>query len=178
VLTKDLLRVSRAGGGYHPRFAGRDQRPLAARVLGTYQGHVGKPFGRLQSALSELETDASDFKLVRGFAKLLDREATFETKAVIPPDRARTVAFEAAEAVGVATEAERDTSLRRAANRLDSQTSKSGNCLSPSTRGGGRTNSSPSTTYRSPKRRCSTRRNSAFGVPTPGRSSRPSNDCG
>ncbi|WP_231183233.1 DUF790 family protein [Haladaptatus sp. DYF46] len=120
MLTKDLLRVSRAGGGYHPQFADRSQRPLAARVLGTYQGHVGEPFGHLQSALSELETDAPDFKLVRGFAKLLDREATFETEAAIPPNRARTAAFEAAEAVGVATESERKTALQRAADSIGS----------------------------------------------------------
>ncbi|GKZ12125.1 DUF790 family protein [Haladaptatus sp. T7] len=120
MLTKDLLRVSRAGGGYHPRFAGREQRPLAARILGTYQGHVGEPYGQLRSALSDLETDAPDFKLVRGFAKLLGREATFETSAAVPPERARSVAFEAAEAVSVVTEEERETALRRAAERLGS----------------------------------------------------------
>ncbi len=119
MLTKDLLRVSRAGGGYHPRFADREHRPLAARVLGTYQGHVGEPHSQLDSALSDLETDAPDFKLVRGFAKLLEREATFETRAAVVPERARTVAFEAAEAVGVATEEERKIALGRAAERLD-----------------------------------------------------------
>ncbi|KZN26502.1 hypothetical protein A4G99_20895 [Haladaptatus sp. R4] len=119
MLTKDLLRVSRAGGGYHPQFADREHRPLAARVLGTYQGHVGEPHARLQSSLSDLETEASDFKLVRGFAKLLEREAMFEPRAPVPPERARTVAFETAETVGVATEAERKTVLDRAAERLD-----------------------------------------------------------
>ncbi len=119
MLTKDLLRVSRAGGGYHPQFAGREHRPIAARVLGTYQGHVGESHAQLGSALSDLETDAPDFKLVRGFAKLLEREATFEPRAAVPPERARAIAFEAGEAVGVATEEERETALRRAADRLD-----------------------------------------------------------
>ncbi|WP_266079798.1 DUF790 family protein [Haladaptatus caseinilyticus] len=119
MLTKDLLRVSRAGGGYHPQFAGRTHRPLSARVLGTYQGHVGNPRSELQIALADLETDAPDFKLVRGFAKLLERESTFEPQAPVPPERARNVAFEEAEAVGVTCDADRETALRRAGDRLD-----------------------------------------------------------
>ncbi len=117
MLTKDLLRVSRAGGGYHPQFVGADAEALAARVLGVYQGHVGETRGSLQSALSGLEADA-DFKLVRGFAKLLEREATFETRAPVPPERARKQVFEAAETVGVVTESERDEALARAADGL------------------------------------------------------------
>ncbi|RDI72965.1 DUF790 family protein [Halopelagius longus] len=118
MLTKDLLRVSRAGGGYHPQFVGRESRPLAARVIGVFQGHVGEPRHRLDEALSALEDEADDFKLVRGFAALADREATFETRAELPPERARRVAFEEAEAVGVVTEAEREAALERAADRL------------------------------------------------------------
>ncbi|WP_276300405.1 DUF790 family protein [Halorussus lipolyticus] len=118
MLTKDLLRVSRAGGGYHPQFAGREHRPLSARVLGTFQGHVGEPRSDLDSALKELEADADHFKLVRGFAKLLDREAVFETEAPVPPERARRTAFEEAEAVGVVSESERAEALRRASDRL------------------------------------------------------------
>ncbi len=118
MLTKDLLRVSRAGGGYHPQFAGREHRPLAARVIGTYQGHVGEPRSALEEALTDLERDADDFKLARGFAALLEREATFETDAEIEPERARKAAFEAAEAVGVVTEDERAMALDRASDSL------------------------------------------------------------
>jgi len=118
VLTKDLLRVSRAGGGYHPQFATPDHESLAARVLGVYQGHVGEPRERLQSALTELEREADDFKLVRGLAKLIEREATFETDAPLPPERARRVTFEAAESVGVVAEAERERAIETAADGL------------------------------------------------------------
>ncbi|MCU4719190.1 DUF790 family protein [Halapricum hydrolyticum] len=118
MLTKELLRVSRAGGGYHPQFVGEEHRDLAARVIGTYQGHVGEPREQLESALTDLERDAPDFKLVRGFAKLLEREATFETRAPLPPERARRAAFEAAESVGVVTESDRERALARAADRL------------------------------------------------------------
>ena len=118
VLTKDLLRVSRRGGGFQPEFAGREHRPLAAKVLGTYQGHVGERRERLEAALEDLETDAEDFKLVRGFAKLLEREGTFETDSPIPPERTRRTTFETAESVDVVTDDERTTALERAADRL------------------------------------------------------------
>jgi predicted nuclease of restriction endonuclease-like RecB superfamily len=121
VLTKDLLRVSRRGGGYRPEFAGGDDgaRELAARVVGTYQGHVGESRADLDAALTDLEREHEDFKLVRGLAKLLEREATFETRAPLDPPRARRSAFRAAEAVGVVTADERERALERAGERLD-----------------------------------------------------------
>jgi predicted nuclease of restriction endonuclease-like RecB superfamily len=118
MLTKDLLRVSRAGGGYHPQFVGKDNHDLAARVIGTYQGHVGEQYETLNEALTAIERESDDFKLVRGFAKLLEREATFETQAQVVPERARRAVFEAAETVDVVTEDERTKALSRAANRF------------------------------------------------------------
>ncbi|MDB2225706.1 hypothetical protein DJ83_11960 [Halorubrum ezzemoulense] len=122
MLRKDLLRVSRAGGGYRPQFTGREHRPLAARVLGAFESHVGERRGDLDDALADLEADAAarngDFKLVRGLAALVERECEFETRAAVPPRRVRRAAFEAAEAVGVASEAERETAVDRAADAL------------------------------------------------------------
>ncbi|MEF8851506.1 MAG: DUF790 family protein [Haloarculaceae archaeon] len=118
MLTKDLLRVSRAGGGYHPQFAGDDHRDVAARVLGVYQGHVDRSRAGLADALESLERETGDFKLVRGFAKLLERDATFETRSAVPPERARRTACDAAEEVGVVTEPERERALARAGDRL------------------------------------------------------------
>jgi hypothetical protein len=119
VLTKDLLRVSRAGGGYAPQFAGRAERPLAARLVGTYRDHVGERRADLDAALAELERESdAHFKLVRGFAALLDREATFEVRAAVPPERARRVAFEAAADRRVVTEPERAAAIEAAADRL------------------------------------------------------------
>ncbi|MFC6904657.1 DUF790 family protein [Halalkalicoccus tibetensis] len=117
MLTKELLRVSRAGGGYRPRFAGREARPLAAKVLGAFQGSVGEPRSVLDGALAELEGEY-EFKLVRGLGKLVERGATFETRAAVEPERARRAAFEAGEALGVADEAEREEALERAAATL------------------------------------------------------------
>jgi len=119
VLTKDLLRVSRRGGGYRPQFADANDESLAARVLGSYQGHVGERRGDLQEALTDIEREASDFKLVRGFAKLLEREATFEVRSPLEPRRTRRAAFGAAETVGVVTDEEREQALAVAADRLD-----------------------------------------------------------
>ena len=110
--------MSRAGGGYRPQFVDDGRKALAARVLGVYQGHVGEPRAALDRALSDLEGEADDFKLVRGLAKLVEREATFETRAPVPPERARKRVFEAAEAVGVVTASERGEALSRAADAL------------------------------------------------------------
>ncbi|MFB6269556.1 MAG: DUF790 family protein, partial [Halobacterium sp.] len=118
MLTKDLLRVSRAGGGYHPQFADGDDEQVAARVLGTFQGHVGESRASLQAALTDLEREAGDFKLVRGLAHLVERDATFEVEAAVDPESARRAAFTAAEDVGVVHEDEREQALSVAADRF------------------------------------------------------------
>jgi len=119
VLTKDLLRVSRRGGGYQPQFATEHDEALAGRVIGCYQGHVGESRGDLQEALTAIERDSDDFKLVRGFAKLLDREAVWDAEFDVEPTRVRDAAFAAGEAVGVVTPADRERALERAAAQLD-----------------------------------------------------------
>ena len=118
MLRKEHLRVSRAGGGYHPQFTDESDRSLAASLLGTFQGHVGERRARLREALEEAERDADSFKLVRGVAALLEREATFETRADVPPRRTRRVVFESAESVGVTNGSERAAALSTAADRL------------------------------------------------------------
>ncbi|MES3162094.1 MAG: DUF790 family protein [Halorubrum sp.] len=118
MLRKDLLRVSRAGGGYRPEFVGHEHRPLAARVLGAFEASVGEPRETLSSTLEELESDADDFKLVRGLAALVERECAFETRATVPPPRVRRAAFEAAESVGVANPTDRERAVELAADGL------------------------------------------------------------
>ena len=117
VLTKDLLRVSRAGGGYHPQFADREDRPLAAQVLGAFERHVGDTKETVDDALTALERE-HEFKLVRGLAKLAEREATFETRAAVEPERARAAAFDVAQSIGVVTATERETALERVASEF------------------------------------------------------------
>jgi uncharacterized protein len=118
VLTKDLLRVSRAGGGYSPQFTDPEDRSLAARVLGIYQGHVGESRAVLEDALADLETEY-DFKLVRGLAKLAERDGTFEVRAPVDPERARKAVFAAAEDRAVISEADRERTLETVATTLD-----------------------------------------------------------
>ncbi|MFW5974388.1 MAG: DUF790 family protein, partial [Natrialbaceae archaeon] len=115
MLTKDLLRVSRRGGRLRPEFVGREARPLAARLIDTYRDHVDRPRRAIDETVEAIERDEEDFKLVRGLAALLDREVTFEPVAPLPPERTRRRVFEAAEAVGVATDEERGQALSNAA---------------------------------------------------------------
>jgi predicted nuclease of restriction endonuclease-like RecB superfamily len=120
VLTKDLLRVSRRGGGYQPQFVGPDEESLAASVIGCYQGHVGQRREQLQETLTDIERESDDFKLVRGFAKLLDRDTIWEVQSPIAPERAREATFRAGEAVSVVTSEERTEALERAAEQFES----------------------------------------------------------
>ena len=118
MLTKDLLRVSRRGGSYRPECIGHEARSLAATLIDTYRNNVGRPRHEVDDALEAIEHDYDDFKLVRGLAGLLDREATFETVSPLPPERTRRRIFEAAERVGVATSEDRDQAIQRAAEGL------------------------------------------------------------
>ena len=118
MLRKDLLRVSRAGGGYRPAFVGGERRPLAASVLETFETNVGEPRHVVTDALDALEAEADDFKLVRGLAALVERECVFETRATVPPPRVRRAAFEAAAVVGVVDEDDRERAIARAAEGL------------------------------------------------------------
>ena len=118
MLTTELLRVSRAGGGYQPRLVGTERRPLAERVLDTYRDAVGEERRTLAARLTAVERESDDHKLVRGLAHLVERDATFETHAPVAPERVRRVVFAAAEAVGVASERERERALADAAADL------------------------------------------------------------
>ncbi len=122
VLTKELLRVTRRGGGYQPLFVDAAAEPLAARVIGIYQGHVGKSRETLQEALGTLERESEDFKLVRGFAKLVERKTSWRVDAPMDPTRIRRRVFEEAESVGVVSMAEREQVLDNAANSLGLET--------------------------------------------------------
>jgi len=115
--------VSRAGGGYRPRFAGPERHELAARVTAAFRGHVGEPRSALGDALADLEAEADDFKLVRGLAALLERDATFEVRAPLPPRRARRAAFEAAAPDGALGSDGREAALAAAADRLAAEPS-------------------------------------------------------
>jgi predicted nuclease of restriction endonuclease-like RecB superfamily len=123
VLRKDLLRVSRRGGGYQPEFIDESDDSLAARVIGCYQGHLGEQRQRLDAALTDIERESDDFKLVRGLAKLIDDDATWTVESPIAPAKARPVVFAESEAVGVVTDDEREQALTRAADRLDATVS-------------------------------------------------------
>ncbi len=118
MLRKDLLRVSRAGGGYRPKFVDESDRQLASTSIERFRDHVGEPRSRLTESLEKLEREASDFKLVRGLASLLEREAAFETVTPVPPERVRRVTFEASAEIGVARDPDRDKALARAADQL------------------------------------------------------------
>lgn len=96
MLTKELLQVTKRKPYIQPRFrAIADYRELAASVIEIYVGGAtaGRTRGEIETAVADLETHDT-FKLVRGLSTLLDRRATFEQQAPVPPATLREAAFE------------------------------------------------------------------------------------
>jgi hypothetical protein len=95
MLTKELLVTRRSRGRIYPRFvdpSSQETLRVAQNVIELFEAHLGKRRGELHKALEKLETHKT-FKLVRGLAQLLERQAVFETHARIEPQVARRRLF-------------------------------------------------------------------------------------
>jgi predicted nuclease of restriction endonuclease-like RecB superfamily len=114
MLTKDLLDVTKRDPYIEPRFRDVEAyRSLAESVIAAYR--PGRTRGEIQADVADTETHDT-FKLVRGLSKLLDRRATFDVRAPLPPPDLRAAVFEE----GYVTAAdERRAALDAAAAELD-----------------------------------------------------------
>jgi len=93
VLPKELLEVKRAGGMIFPKFAGNNDLMLAKRVIDIYRKGLGKKMKVVQAKLREIE-NARNYKKVRAFAKLIERECEFEKVTDLDPLAVRMALFE------------------------------------------------------------------------------------
>lgn len=92
MLTKELLEVTKRKPNIRPQYRDIDEyQPAAEQVIAAYE--PGKTRGQIEDEIKELETHDT-FKLVRGLSKLLNRRATFEQQAPMPPDELREAVFE------------------------------------------------------------------------------------
>lgn len=96
MLSGDLLQHTIRGGQAFPLFLQGPRREWAGQVLEIIQAHLRKPRKELQEALTSLEGDSPDYRLVRGLAHLALEEATFEIVAPCDPAKLRQEAFSAA----------------------------------------------------------------------------------
>jgi len=92
VLPKDLLEVRRVGGKIFPKFASLEDVKLAKTVLKIYKLGLGKKYKLIQANLRKIET-ARNYRKVRGFAKLIERECTFEKATELNPMEVRMFLF-------------------------------------------------------------------------------------
>ncbi len=93
MLPKELLEVKRAGGMIFPKFAGNNDLMLAKRVIDIYRKGLGKKMKVVQAKLREIE-NARNYKKVRAFAKLIERECEFEKATDLDPLAVRMALFE------------------------------------------------------------------------------------
>ncbi len=93
MLPKELLEVKRAGGMIFPKFAGNNDLMLAKRVIDIYRKGLGKKMKVVQAKLREIE-NARNYKKVRAFAKLIERECEFEKVTDLDPLAVRMALFE------------------------------------------------------------------------------------
>jgi len=82
MLTGDLARFRIQGDRVKPLYITRRNAfryvRLCRMLIELYRSHVGQPMGRLQNALFEIEGGRTDYKIVRGLAKLLDEACEFK----------------------------------------------------------------------------------------------------
>ncbi len=92
MLPKELLEVTRRKGKIYPKFAWIDEVKLADRIIKLYRAGVEKRYGTVLKALRKLE-DARNYRKVRGFAKIIERECEFESVTALDPVEVRRELF-------------------------------------------------------------------------------------
>ncbi|MFA4646649.1 DUF790 family protein [Pyrococcus kukulkanii] len=88
MLPKDLLDARRRGGRIYLNFATQDHLKLAKAVIVAFKSSVGQSYGELQEKLSHMER-AENYRKVRGFAKIIERECRFERPTPLDPVKVR-----------------------------------------------------------------------------------------
>lgn len=81
MLTADLARSRVRDGEVRPLFidiSDERYRETAATLIELFEDHLGEPKGELEDAIDELTVADTDYKIVRGLAKLLEDECEFE----------------------------------------------------------------------------------------------------
>ena len=81
MLTGDLVRFRVSGGFVSPRYITRKQAdrylPICETLIRTFRDHIGRRRTDLLDVLGSLEGERIDFKIIRGFVKLLDETCEF-----------------------------------------------------------------------------------------------------
>ncbi|CAB50489.1 DUF790 family protein [Pyrococcus abyssi] len=93
MLPKELLDAKRSRGKIQLNFANEEHLRLAKAVIIAFKSSLGQRYSELQEKLRHLET-ASNYKKVRGFAKIIERECEFQVATSLDPLSVRRFLFE------------------------------------------------------------------------------------
>jgi len=114
MLPKDLLEVRKIRGRIYPRFASASDVELAEIVMDVFRMHLGRRYGDAMEQLKSLE-NASNYRKVRGFAKVLERFCRFDICTSVDPIKLRMFLFSRG---FVTKEEEREKILMHAAEKF------------------------------------------------------------
>jgi len=125
MLTADLLRARVTKGVVEPRYLPTEGprapgwRELAQTLCDAYVAHVGQPRHALEDALDALCAGRPDFKVSKGFRKLLDDRSTWAGLTPAVAAERRQALFSRAAELRRAGRFERVEALRQAAAALE-----------------------------------------------------------
>ncbi|WP_461864922.1 DUF790 family protein [Thermococcus sp.] len=93
MLPKELLDARRARGKIHLKFAGEKHLKLARALITTFESSIGQSYGELLEKISHMEK-AGNYKKVRGFARILERQCEFDMPTELNSPEVRQFLFE------------------------------------------------------------------------------------
>ena len=93
MLPKELLDARKVKGKIYLKFAGQEHLKLAKAIIATFKSNIGKSYGQLLEKISHMEK-ASNYKKVRGFARIIERQSEFEMPTKLNPVEVRRFLFE------------------------------------------------------------------------------------
>ncbi|MDA0745185.1 MAG: DUF790 family protein [bacterium] len=97
MLTSDLLLTRKRGPYIEPRYVdvrAEHNVALAQELIDIFEAHRGKTRGELRSALDTRAGEATDYRVQRGLAKLLeDDRCEFRIASIVDPPELRTQIF-------------------------------------------------------------------------------------
>ncbi len=92
MLAKNLLSVEFRGGNIKPKYL--HDRDQAENLLSIFQESKGKKFKELKREIAKLESERTDYKVVRGLAELIQRSCEFAPSTDLDIPEIRRALFE------------------------------------------------------------------------------------
>jgi predicted nuclease of restriction endonuclease-like RecB superfamily len=116
ILPFEHIRVFRRKGVIKPIFV-REPLGILETLIEVFRDHKNKKRADLNEAISDCEHLGYNYKLVRGVASILESRSIFQSRCIIPPQKARREVFTEAAKVVIASNIERLQVLTSIANR-------------------------------------------------------------